>query len=222
MPLRFLTLLCFCCVNHLFAQTFSAVPGPLLSKELQFEQANECYIYFDNPSGNSLQLHWRLLESDLPEEWDADLCDYGLCYIGIPSNGLMSPVYDTIQPYLKLIVQPGTAPGATWIWFRVYEEGHEDNFVDVFYSLYTPGTLAASAPTSSNVLAYPNPAQSVLILENNLPTSSIASIRNLAGQSVWQGKLAAQSQQTISLDHWPNGLYLLQNGQQTQKILIQK
>lgn len=222
MPLRFLTLLCFCWANQLFAQTFSAVPGPLLTQELQFEQANECYIYFDNPSGNTLQLHWRLLESNLPAAWDADLCDYGLCYIGIPSNGLMSPVYDTIQPYLKLIVQPGTNPGATWIWFRVYEEGHEDNFVDVFYNLHTPGTLTTSESQRPKLKVYPNPAQEVLVLENNHPDMQIASIRDLAGQPIWQGKLESESTQTISVANWPNGMYLVQNGSQTQKILIQK
>ena len=96
MTLRILLLLCTCLTNNLLAQTFSAAPDPLFQKEIQFNQANECYIYFDNPSGDSLRLRWRLVESNLPEAWDADLCDYGSCYIGIPPNGLMSTVHDTI------------------------------------------------------------------------------------------------------------------------------
>lgn len=46
MPIRSFLILCVCFANQLFAQTFHASPAPLLVQELQFEQANECYIYF--------------------------------------------------------------------------------------------------------------------------------------------------------------------------------
>ena len=119
-------------INLVLGQTFMADPEAVLTKELQFNLANECYIYFTNPSGDTLHLRWRMIESNLPDSWVADLCDYGTCYSGIPSNGLMSPVYDTIQPYLKLIVQPGENAGACWIWFRAYENGNQTNYADVF------------------------------------------------------------------------------------------
>ena len=217
-----LLFLSVCLAKLLSAQTFNASPGPLLQQEIQFNQANECYIYFDNPSGDSLQLHWRLVESNLPDAWDADLCDYGLCYIGIPSNGLMSTVYDTIRPYLKLILQPGDAPGATWIWFRVYEEGNQDNFVDVFFSLYTPGTLGADSPLESTLVAYPNPASQYLFLENNQSARVIFRVSNVQGQLVWQGSVSAFSQEKVEVGDWPDGFYFLQNGSRIQKIVVQK
>jgi len=217
--MRCLILLCICLGNNLLAQTFHAVPGPLLQKEIQFNQANECYIYFDNPSGDSLQLHWRLIESNLPEDWDADLCDYGLCYIGIPSNGLMSTVYDTIQPYLKLIVQPENAPGATWIWFRVYEEGNEDNFVDVFFSLHTPGTLSTYTQDKTMLRVYPNPASNFIFLENNQSTISLSGVFNTNGQWMWQGAIPAFGRERMEVGEWPDGVYFLQSGGRIEKIV---
>jgi len=206
----------------LLAQTFQAVSNPLLQKEIQFNQANECYIYFDNPSGDSLQLHWRLIESNLPEDWDADLCDYGLCYIGIPSNGLMSTVYDTIQPYLKLIVQPGNIPGATWIWFRVYEEGNDANFVDVFYSLHTPGTLSTDTQEDSALRVYPNPASDYMFLENKQSMNSTSGVFNTHGQWMWQGTIPALGQERLEVGEWPDGVYFLQSGNRIQKMVIRK
>jgi len=220
--MRCLIILCICLANNLLAQTFNAVPDPLLQKEIQFNQANECYIYFDNPSGDSLQLHWRLVESNLPEAWDADLCDYGLCYIGIPSNGLMSTVYDTIQPYLKLIVQPGDNAGATWIWFRVYEEGNEGNFVDVFYSLHTPGTLSTQDQEATDLRVYPNPSNDYVFLENKQSTRSTFRVFDTKGQWMWQGTVPAFGQEQIRVGEWPDGVYFLQNGNRLQKILVQK
>ena len=221
-PVPILLILCVCLAGDLFSQTFSAVPGPVLHKEVQFEQANECYIYFNNPSGDSLSLRWRLIESNLPEEWDADLCDYGLCYIGIPSNGLMSTVYDTIQPYLKLVVQPGTSPGSAWIWFRVFENGNQDNFVDVFYSLYTPGTLSTAEIQDEPLLAYPNPVHGELTLENRQSIPGYARLIHPSGKVCWQGELPPHSQQKQQISDWPPGLYVLQNGIHSQKILLLK
>ncbi len=220
MRTSFLLVFWICLANALQAQTFFAVPGPLFQKEIQFNQANECYIYFDNPSGDSLQLHWRLLDSNLPEAWDADLCDYGTCYSGIPSNGLMNFVYDTIQPYLKLIVQPGDSSGATWIWFRVYEEGNQDNFVDVFYSLHTPGTLGAYEQNEPVLRVYPNPASDHLVLENRQPVSRISRISNENGQLMWEGAIPAFSRELIGVGEWPSGLYFLQSGGRIRSIIV--
>ena len=203
-----------------FAQTFNASPSALCSKEVAFEQANECFIYFDNPSGDTLQLHWRLIDSNAPVSWDIDLCDYGSCYIGIPSNGLMNPVQDTIRPYIKLIVQPDTNPGAAWIWFRVYEEGNQGNFVDVFYSLFTPGTLASNSPEQEPLLAFPNPANEVLTLHNPQENFASAIVRDLNGKVIWQGSLPPKTNQTLSTAYWPAGFYLLQHGNQSQKLIV--
>lgn len=217
---RHLLLCCVCWSNTLFSQTFHASPDPLLVQELQFEQANECIIYFDNPSGDSLRLRWRLIESNLPEGWDADICDYGLCYIGIPPNGLMSTVHDTIRPYIKLIVLPDTVPGATWIWFRVNEEGNTANFVDVFFSLYTPGTLSTSQPQEPALLAFPNPVSDFLIIENKAASAAPARLINAAGSTVWQGDVPAFTSQKIAVNHWLSGVYLLQAGHRVQKLIV--
>ncbi len=215
-------LLVVCLANPLFSQTFMPLPNAVLLKEVQFDQANECYIYFNNPGGDSLRLRWRLIESNLPQAWDADLCDYGLCYIGIPSNGLMSAVYDTIQPYLKLIVQPGNTPGATWIWFRVNEEGNQSNFVDVFFSLHTPGTLSTSTQNEPGLQAFPNPVNEQLFLQNLQSGSILSRITNTDGRLVWQGMIPANNQQQVMVNDWPAGVYFLQHGNRVQKILIQK
>jgi len=211
-----------CWANILFSQTFIATPGPLLQKEIQFNQANECYIYFNNPSGDSLHLRWRLLDSNLPEEWSADFCDYGTCYNGMPPNGLMNVVYDSIQPYLKLIVQPGNTAGATWIWYRVYENGNQDNFVDVFFSLHTPGTLSTNMPDETTLKAFPNPVSNHLFLENQQTRPVQSSLRNVAGQLMWQGVIPAFGTQQLEVAFWPAGMYFLQHGKDVQKIMVGK
>lgn len=208
-------------INLLCGQSFMATPEPVLTQTLEFNLANECYIYFTNPSGDTLHLRWRLVESNLPDNWVADLCDYGTCYNGIPSNGLMNPVYDTIQPYLKLIVQPGENAGACWIWFRAYENGNQANYADVFFNLHTPGTLATQEPATPTVHIYPNPVSNNLKLENPGGAISGAQIIHLSGTISWTGDIPEKTTLDIPVNHWPPGSYLLKTPKQTKQILIQ-
>lgn len=210
-----------CWINMAFGQTFMASPSTVLTRELAFNQANECYIYFTNPSGDSLHLRWRLVESNLPDNWVADLCDYGTCYSGIPSNGLMNVVEDTIQPYLKLIVQPGENAGACWIWFRAYENGNQSNEVDVFFNLHTSGTLKAEEwQITGSVLVFPNPVSDELLLNNQTPEKRQILILNGSGDLYWKGTIPPTNTITLPVSHWPEGTYLYHTGKKTGKILL--
>jgi hypothetical protein len=117
-------------------------------------------------------------------------------------------------------VQPGNTAGATWIWYRVYEDGNPDNFVDVFFSLYTPGTLFTNAPEEIKLKAFPNPVVSDLFIENELALPLPSRMINSAGQLMWQGVVSASGSQQIIVSTWPAGVYFLHHENGTQKILI--
>lgn len=181
--------------------------------------ANECYILFENPGGDTLRLKWRKVEASFPSDWTIDLCDYGACYTGIPAQGRMNVVYDTLSPYLKLIVQPGATNGSGWLWFRVYEETDPDNFADVYFSLYTTGVTAAQEPAQPGLKVFPNPVSDDLFIEN--PTGQPLQIRiyDITGGLKWYGVLQARVRTTLSLTDWPAGPYLLQTPDNTRVIL---
>ncbi|MBL7803480.1 MAG: T9SS type A sorting domain-containing protein [Saprospiraceae bacterium] len=218
MSIRALLFVLLPCV--LQGQSFEPTNGPLLQQEVAFEQANECYIIFNNLSGDSLTLRWRLLEVSMPDGWDADLCDYGLCYSGIPGNGIMNPVVGPTQPYLKLIVLPDVVPGAAWLWFRAWEDGNEDNFVDVYFSLHTPGTSAAGTAGEAAPRFYPNPATDLLTLENPAATAAFFQLIAPSGQLVLQQQVLPNSAEQVSLRHLRAGTYFLKTGQKTTPLLI--
>ena len=205
-----------------FGQTFQPFPAPLLVSEVAFEQATECTIFFDNPSGTPLQLRWRSGEVSMPDGWDIDLCDYGLCYVGIPAGGTMNPISGSTQAYLKLIVQPDTIAGAGWLWFQVYELGNDSNFVDVYFSLLTPGTSGTALPDQpAGLRIFPNPASDVLFLENIFDTeNATARILSITGQVMWEGETPAEQTTQISTSNWPRGVYFVQAGGETKKVVL--
>ncbi|MEQ1744826.1 MAG: T9SS type A sorting domain-containing protein [Saprospiraceae bacterium] len=193
------------------AQTFSPNPGPLLEKAVALELATECYIFFENPGGDSLRLRWKTIAKSHPAEWTLDLCDFGLCYVGIPASGLMNFATGTERPYLKLIAQPGTVPGSAWVGFRVWEDGNPANTVEVFFSLYTPGfTSAPEADGPAEVLVYPNPTTGLFFWKNTSARPAFARLADATGRILWAGTTAAGGKQQLDLSAWPAGSYFLQ------------
>jgi len=200
------------------AQTFDPVPGALLQKEVALEQANECYIFFDNPDSDSLRLRWKRLEVSGPAGWIIDLCDFGLCYVGIPAGGLMNPAIGEEQPYLKLIVQPGIAPGAAWVGFRVWEDGNSANFADVFFDLHTPGVTAAPGVFPKNVRLFPNPASDWLFVDNAGDQPLPVWLTDALDRPVWTGEIAPGERRSLDLSGWPAGLYFLKTDRGTAVV----
>ena len=205
-----------------WTQTFQPVDAPLLSREVAFEQANEVYLYLTNPSGDTLHLKWRQLEMSLPDGWSIDLCDYGTCYTGVPANGVMNTVFDTIQPYLKLIVQPGTIPGTAWCWFRVQDADNSANFLDLYFSLFTPGITATTTPDPTAIKVFPNPARDFLVIDYRAAHAVPARLFEATGRTVWQKNIEPTSQNRIVTTDWPAGLYFLQIGNMTRQVVIDK
>lgn len=197
-------------------QSFSPLPSSVLEREVLPDAANECYLYFDDFSSDTLHLKWRLGSADMPEGWNISLCDYGTCYEGIPGGKTMLPAPDTIRPYLKLLVQPGAVSGSAWVWFRVFNVQDESDFQDVYFSLFTPGiTGTAPETTSKTARFYPNPVREELHLSGG---QGAARIFTAHGCLMWQG---GENESTIHVTNWPSGIYYIQQGNQKSLLLKQ-
>lgn len=215
----FLLLFC-CCALPVGAQSFQATPAPLLSQVVKLEQANECYLFFENTGNDSIQLRWKRLETSFSPEWTVDLCDFGLCYVGIPASGTMSPSSQTEQPYLKLIVQPGSTPGAAWFWFRVWETDNPAAFEDVYFSLYSPGiTGLYNIDPAQEIRVFPNPVSTQLNLENQSGKATTARIFDGRGRLVWAGDLPGLQGTQIDCSNWSSGPHFLLANNKTYTIL---
>lgn len=207
-------------IGSIMAQNFEPVGGALLVREVQPELANECYIYFDDFTEDTLHLQWQLEEVSLPEGWDIDLCDYGACYTGIPPAATMLPAPGWEQPYLKLVVQPGLISGGAWLWFRVSQAGQPDLYRDIYFSLYTPGVTAAREPeTSRSVTIFPNPAKDFFIVKQDNDTPTPARLLDVSGKTVWAGTLNA-TQTLITLPDLNAGIYFLETAKIRKTVII--
>lgn len=203
------------------AQIFYPTPSAYISGEVFANQANEVYVYFQNnlPS-DSLALRWRRLEANIPSGWHVDICDYGTCYIGIPANGTMYPAPPGENPYLKLIVQPGSTTGAAWFYFRALDVTDPLNYADVYFSLFSPGVTHTGEPDSLEpIIIFPNPADHQLSIAG-IPAFNNIRIFDVSGKMHWLGNSGINGLISLPTENWPTGAYWLQAGGITRQILI--
>ncbi len=218
--------LCFCAVlffgEKISAQTFRPVEATILEQEVQFGLANEVYLHFENLLGDTLNLKWRRLEISKPNDWGTALCDYGTCYVGIPSSGKMNPLPPTENAYLKLLVQPNQTPGTAWIWFRVWRVEDENDFVDVYFSIKTPGTLATETPENQSFEMFPNPTSGDFFVKNRTGETQQIRLRDVFGRVVFSAEIFAGEEKTVPSAGFSAGQYFLENGKTAQRVLILK
>lgn len=203
------------------AQSFFPLPGAVLEQEVLPNLANECYIHFeDNLNTDSLHVKWRLADALIPQGWDISLCDYGACYSDIPPGKTMLPAYDTIQPYLKLVVLPNAVAGSAWIWFRVSKVGNDTDFQDVYFEVHTPGFVSSSTPfLEQEIKIWPNPVSDILYVQQSSRTAANAvggganlhpaAVYSSTGRVVWNGILNELSE--IDTKNWSSGIYILKS-----------
>jgi hypothetical protein len=189
---------------------FGVSPSEYVTASIPNTGANEVFIYFPNLSTDSLQLTWRSVEVEMTSGWNIDLCDYGQCYIDIPSSGIMHWVAAGQDAYLKLIVQPNQIDGEAHLKFRVALTNQPSVFRDI--SLYISTTTSASTNHFGHealLLAYPNPVNETVTIQTN-QTSGILTLTDLFGTRIEQQMIVPeQSLYLFDLSLRQIGLYNL-------------
>ena len=119
-----------------------------------------------NETTDSLNLTWKLIEEEVTEGWDYNLCDLGECYVGVPNSAEMQAFTSGEAGFLKMLVNPLSIEGYGFWHFWVYPTGDEDNFINLYFSINafgTDGVLGVDRET----LVYPNPASNQIFISTN-------------------------------------------------------
>ncbi len=146
---------------------FAVLPSIHVEAEVNLQQANEVWMYYQNTGPDTIRLVWRRIEVNKPAEWDIDLCDYGSCVGGVPPSGLMLPLAPQDSAYIKLIVQPKGMAGQATLQFRVALAHDQSKYADIQFTI-SAGQVYITNPLQAGITAYPNPARQHIIAQTNL------------------------------------------------------
>lgn len=173
-----------------------------------------------NQATDSLNLTWKLIEEEVTEGWDYNLCDLGECYVGVPNSAEMQAFGPGDAGFLKMLVNPLSIEGFGFWHFWVFPSNDPDNFVNLYFSINALLESGVMKEEAQFVLA-PNPAQDIVQIISNHPLESIQLFR-LNGSLI--KKLKPQIQ-FYDLSDIPPGIYFIsasnETGRMIQKLVIE-
>ncbi|HHG85817.1 MAG TPA: T9SS type A sorting domain-containing protein [Bacteroidetes bacterium] len=206
--LTLLAILAFLGGSTIQAQSFAVSPSNTVTATAYSNDQVLMTINFDNllPQ-DTLNLEWATISNSLKSSWSVTLCDYGGCYLGIPSGKVMDPVPPSAHGFLKLTVTPDNNVGPASVSFRVWEVGNTASEVTVTFSIDAL-TGVGSLELAKQVDMFPNPATRNLSfhLPEKLAGSELT-ILNLQGAVISNRTLAA-GQTEVDVTALPNGSYI--------------
>lgn len=174
---KVVTLLLLCCAFTSAKAQFSITPTDSLVAFIPADSVISLHnIDFPIETADSLQLTWRLIEEDVTEGWDYDLCDLGTCYDGVPGTADMMPAAPGAAGFLKMVLNPNAHEGRGFWHFWVYPTEDPDNFVNIYFDIIADADLSVEESVSEGVAEVwrfgPNPTTNTLyIYGKKLPQS---------------------------------------------------
>lgn len=148
------------------SQTYTISPNDTLIVTAPANQLSIFDIYQNNVSGDTLNLAWNLVYSNIQAGWDFSLCDYASCYVGLPSSGTMSPVMSASMGFLGLNINPYSIQGTATVRIYVYDINSPSNG-DTLTWIVNSEPSSVSEIREKEILLYPNPADDFLYFSSN-------------------------------------------------------
>lgn len=172
-----------------------------------------------NETTDSLKLTWKLIEEEVTEGWNYNLCDLGECYVGVPNSAEMQAFGPGDAGFLKMLVNPLSIEGFGFWHFWVYPSNDPDNFMDLYFSINASLENGVTEEEAQFVLA-PNPAQDIVQIISKHPLESLQ-LFGLNGSLIKELKPQIQF---YDLSDIPPGIYFIsasnETGRMIQKLVI--
>lgn len=180
-------------------------------------------LFMENNTGDSLLLDWKLLENSFPSEWDAALCDYTACYVGVPDSGSMTTLFDLEDAFLSLTVLTNGHSGNGIMRFYVYNELNPtdgDTATFILNSLYNG--ISDYGINHGTIEIFPNPTIDAFTIQSDLNYPSEIWITDIHGKVYLNENLSANHKDSFDVSTFPVGIYLVKILDQKNNISISK
>ncbi len=194
-----------------FAQIFTFSPSSEYEMNVDTANFTVHQVNIINETNSELALSWRIVEYDVPEEWEVVLCDNGICYDSFPNSNAFIPISNDERAFIKWTVHPhGSAKSAT-MKMRIFESDTPSDF-EILTFTFNPILISHIAPRfpSSQPKIFPNPARDILHINTEIELGTYFQIYAITGHLLFETKNTA-----IDISNLNEGLYILKTNHPT-------
>ena len=192
------------------AQNFTFEPASSIAKTISISDISDININIIRAETvDTLWLEYELISNSLPEEWYAGYCDNHGCWGSLPENGYMSPMYEDLNSYIKLSINPEGLDGSGIVEYYIYEIGHYEEGMLMTFIVDTPGFVGVNGIQENHTSFHPNPFSNQLTINSNQNIIEV-NVFDIMGRLLEKIDAEYQTQLQINSSHWPRGIYLIE------------
>jgi|GEM_PF-6833229 hypothetical protein len=216
------TALLFSLVLFTQAQNFSFQPNDSLVKTISLDDFSDLTIdIIRNEAIDTLHLEYELLENSLPTNWSVAYCDNHGCWGSLPENGEMSPLYDDINSYIRITINPMGVAGAGVVKYYIYETGLYEQGDIMTYVMNTPNWVGIEELDGSDVKILNNPFGEQLSITTFQKLKSLQII-DLTGKTIISMGEIPEGSIELDTQRLSSGLYFIKTRNKSGSYSIKK
>lgn len=162
-------------------------PDTLLAVELPLDSTISVaqIDYGDLAAEDSVVWAWKRVAWDVPEGWQADLCDPSVCHTGVPSSSVQLLLPPQSPSFLKLLISSRGIPGEGSGTFWVFPEGQIQHHLTLHFTFTSGPTSVTAASIDAVTGPYPNPTTGSVKWHGPVPDSGAWHLLTADG-TLWQ------------------------------------
>lgn len=203
--------------NISFAKNYSLVPNDTILINGLLEDLQTLTIQQLNTSKDTINLQWKKLKADMPENWEASVCDNSFCYTSLVENGTMLPVFPDDYGMVLLHVTPKINYGEALIQYAVWDAKFPNEIDTLTYILIAEKATSIKSEYTSNIEIFPNPTNNILNISNNSIDLNSYYIRDIFSRIVLTGQLNSNINQ-VALQSLASGFYSIEIKDRNGKV----
>lgn len=208
------------------AQNFYFEPSDNIEKTIVINDISDLNIdIMRSENVDTLLLKYELISSTLPDSWYQGYCDNHGCWGSLPESGTMSPMYEDLNSYIRLSINPNGIEGSGTVEYYVFEDGHYEDGLHMTFTAHTPGFVGITQIEGLQLKYFPNPVIDRLHLEAKEAIQEIK-VYELTGKLVFTASKIETSNFEINMEDWNSGIYLMEifntNSKKETRRIIKK
>lgn len=206
--------------NVSFGQTYTLTPGDTIRFTGMMEDLQTLVISQRNISNDTVQLKWKKISENVPDKWEASVCDNQICYSTLIDTGTMNPVPPDESGFLLLHFTAHVNFGTAIVRYIVWDV-NSPTIMDTltFITIVEDPSGISETELESSFIISPNPVNTHLAITSNTRTFFKYSITDIYGRKVYSGE--SYSDVFLETSHFSTGIYFLEI-QSLKKRSIQK
>ena len=212
---KYINKVVFCVVVFLtttqnsIAQSYFHSPSDSIVANAVFDDVGVFNILQSHPTNDTLYFKWKKHLVNIPNTWEASICDVGHCYTTIEDSSTCDPVFPSDVGIMSLHLNPHFEAGTGIVQVLFWEANTPNNIDTLTWIITANGSLGISNTNTENFKLFPNPANEIINIETNFSNQCLLQIFNNEGKIIYT---QTNDHKNIELDisNFTNGKYLLQ------------